>query len=225
MAKLRRGGTTLLVMLVPGLLVALGVWVAGRALGPGAGVLDADGVSRELSRTAYGKYQRLALCVQVVEGSDVDGRYVRERLREAAGAFAGLRVSPGSSLASFDFPPIVDLGCPKSPIRLTVGGASRRVARDSSDDAPPPSPYHVHVFLVSRTTRESFLQTFRYGWHASDPEEYALDGTSARGRIPVTLGLYTSIDEIGRASAAEAVLESLWPLERAAQAPSAAAGR
>jgi len=167
--------------------LALVVGFAGLHLGQ-----DSLPPGRRLSTKAYGKYEALSVCVQSVTGE--------RREAEAAGALVassldGFRL-PGPRL--FTVPAVVDVGCPREAAHYGVSAKTRRVADRSGSSRADPSPYHLHVFLMPRTT----LQMLRLDPDLRDRrvivEEYVLEGTDSNAALTgVTYGLYATIDELG----------------------------
>jgi hypothetical protein len=166
--------------------LALVVGLAGLHLGK-----DSMPTGRRLSTTVYGKFEALSVCVQSITGE--------RREAEAAGALVassleGFRL-PGPRV--FTVPASVDVGCPGEAAHLGVNAKARRVANRSGSSRPDPSPYHLHVFLLPRTTLQMLRLEPDLGDRNVVIEEYVVEGMDAGAvGIGVTFGLYATIDEL-----------------------------
>jgi hypothetical protein len=167
--------------------LALVVGLAGLHLGQ-----DTMPDGRRLSTKTYGKYEALSLCVQSVTG---------ER-SEAVGAVPLLT----ASLDAFDLtgprrytvPAVVDIGCPREAAHYGTNVKTRRVADRGGSSRPEPSPYHLHVFLMPRTTLLMLRLEPDLGDRRVMVEEYVVEGADANAIMNgVTYGLYATIDELG----------------------------
>ncbi|HZO26686.1 MAG TPA: hypothetical protein VFH48_11935 [Chloroflexota bacterium] len=155
--------------------------------------LGKDGIptGRRLSTTAYGKFEALSVCVQSVTGERRDAEAGSVLL---TASLAGLGL-PGPRL--FTVPAAVDVGCPREAAHFGVNVKTRRVANRSGSTRPEPSPYHLHVFLMPRTT----LQMMRLEPDLRDRqvmiEEYIVEGVDDSAAMTgVTYGLYATLDEL-----------------------------
>jgi len=146
---------------------------------------------RRLSTTAHGKFEALSVCVQSITGERHDA--------EAAGALVASSLDgfqlPGPR--RFTVPAAVDVGCPRDAAYFGSDVKPRRVANGSGSNRPEPSPYHVHIFLMPRTT----LQMLRLEPDLRDRrvkvEEYVVEGVDASAvGTGVTFGLYATMDEL-----------------------------
>jgi hypothetical protein len=167
------------------LAVVLGV--AGIHLGQ-----DGLATGRRLSTMMYLKYEALSVCVQSVTGERHEAEVARDLV---AASLDGMSLP---SLRQFTLPATVDAGCPRDPAHFGANVKTRRVARRSGDDRPNPSPYHLHVYLMPRTT----LRVLRLEPDLVDRrvvvEEYVVEGNDGNATmIGVTYGLYATLDEIG----------------------------
>lgn len=167
--------------------LAVVIGVAGFWLGQ-----DGLATGRRLSTTMYLKYEALSICVQSVTG---------ERHEAEAGRDLVVTALDGMSLPSgrrFTLPAAVDVSCPRDPAHFGANVKTRRVARKSGEDRPNPSPYHLHVYLMPRTT----LRVLRLEPDLVDRrvvvEEYVIEGSDSNATMNgVTYGLYATLDEIG----------------------------
>lgn len=155
--------------------------------------LGKDGIptGRRLSTTVYGKFEALSVCVQSITGE--------RREAEAAGALVASSLDgfglPGPR--RFTVPAAVDVGCPREAAHYGAGARARRVADRSGSDRLDPSPYHLHVFLMPRTTLQMLRLEPDLGDRRAVVEEYVVEGTDASAVITgVTYGLYATIDEL-----------------------------
>jgi hypothetical protein len=170
--------------------LALVVGLAGLHLGK-------DGIpsGRRLSTTVHGKFEALSVCVQSITGERRDA--------EAAGALVASSLDgfglPGPRL--FTVPATVDVGCPRDAAHLGVNVKARRVASRSGTSRPEPSPYHLHVFLMPRTTLQMLRLEPDLGDRNVVVEEYVVEGMDANAvATGVTFGLYATIDELADAA-------------------------
>ncbi|MCC6177071.1 MAG: hypothetical protein IT305_17315 [Chloroflexi bacterium] len=203
--------------LVSGLL-ALGVWLAGRSLDPEAAVtLDGDARdpgSRAMHVFPFGKYERLAICVQATTGAPDDARYTRQQVRAGLAAFAGVAAFQDAGVRlAYRFPPLVDIGCPTAPARLQVARTPKQVAAGSTDALPHPSPDWLHVFVVP----ENDLGRVERGavWSQSAPTVEEVTPPEPGGvAFPVTRGTYVTVAELGDIGSVEAFLNRTFRLTR-----------
>jgi hypothetical protein len=99
-----------------------------------------DTVERTFALYNSSKYDHIALCVHVVDGTIDDARFARQQLRTAASAFRDPSETPppypviGSG---WKLPPLIDLGCPSEPVLLSgaVEWASIRPIAARADEA------------------------------------------------------------------------------------------
>jgi hypothetical protein len=210
-----------LIGLVFGVMAAVAVWPAGLGLfadRAAPAFAQNDPGPRDMLPLPPGKYRRFAVCIQVVEGQPHDATYVQGRLRAALSAFSGLQVFMPGMRPNADFPPLIDLGCPRSPARLTPGD-DRRVAERPGTALPDPSPYHIHLFVVSPATRE-MLQRGSYSRRVMPSvEEYATDNPGGDSFLGITSGLYLTVGDFADLSTVEAIFEEAAPLERIVPLP------
>ena len=166
--------------------LALVVGLAGLHLGK-----DGIPTGRRLSTTMYGKFEALSVCVQSITGERRDA--------EGAGALVassldGVRL-PGPRL--FTIPAVVDVGCPREAAHFGVNVKARRVANRTGSSRPEPSPYHLHVFLMPRTTLQMLSLEPDLGDRRVVVEEYVVEGSDASAVMTgVTYGLYATLDEL-----------------------------
>src|SRR4051794_7798870 len=159
-----------------------------------AGVrLGEDGLEagRRLSTTMYAKYEALSICLQSVTGEQFEVEQSRDLV---AVSLDGLGLT---APRQFTIPAAVDVGCPRAPAHFGANVKARRVARGTGDDRPIPSPYHLHIFLMPRTT----LQMLNLEPDLADRrvlvEEYVVEGSDANAIMSgVTYGLYATFDEL-----------------------------
>jgi len=166
--------------------LALVVGLAGLHLGQ-----DSLPDGRRLSTRAYGKYEAFSICVQSVTGEQRDAVAARGLVAASLDGIALPRA------LQFTLPASVDVGCPREAAQYGSVSKTLRVADRSGSTRPEPSPYHLHVYLMPRTT----LQMLRLDPALRDRrvviEEYAVDGVDASAAtIGVTCGLYATLDEI-----------------------------
>lgn len=166
--------------------LALVIGLAGLHLGK-----DGIPTGRRLSTLAFGKFEALSVCVASITGERREAELGGPLLSVSLDGFA----LPGPR--PFTLPAAVDVGCPREAAHLGVNGKARRVADRSGSDRPDPSPYHLHVYLMPRTT----LQMLHLEPDLRDRrvvvEEYVLEGSDANAVITgVTFGLYATVDEL-----------------------------
>lgn len=166
--------------------LALVVGLAGLHLGQ-----DSLPDGRRLSTKAYGKYEALSVCVQSITGEQRDAVAARELV---AASLDGVTLDRPRA---FTVPATVDVGCPRDAAQYGTVAKALRVADRSGSTRPEPSPYHLHVFLMPRTT----LLMLRLDPALRDRrvvvEEYVVDGMDgSAAAIGVTYGLYATLDEI-----------------------------
>src|SRR5688500_3285966 len=148
--------------------LALVIGFAGLHLGK-----DGIPTGRRLSTLAYGKFEALSVCVESITGERRDA--------ESAGTLLALSLDgfglPGPRL--FTVPAAVDVGCPREAAHFGTNGKARRVADRNGSSRPEPSPYHLHVYLMPRTT----LQMLHLEPDLRDRrvvvEEYVVEGSDA----------------------------------------------
>jgi hypothetical protein len=110
-------------------------------------------------------------------------------------ALQGLQL-PGPRL--FSVPANIDVGCPGDPANFSAGAKMRRVADRPEGRGLPPSPYHLHVFLLPRTTLQMLRLERDLGKRHVMVEEYVTEGSDQSAVLTgVTFGLYASSDELG----------------------------
>lgn len=166
--------------------LAVVVGLAGLHVGT-----DGLPAGRRLSTTTYGKFEALSVCVQSIAGERRDA--------EAAGALVASALDgfglPGPRL--FTVPAAVDVGCPREAAHVGAGARARRVADRNGSSRPEPSPYHLHVFLMPRTTLQMLRLEPDLGDRRVVVEEYLMEGTDASAVITgVTYGLYATVEEL-----------------------------
>jgi hypothetical protein len=167
--------------------LALVVGLAGLQLGR-----DAVDPGRRLSTKVYGKFDALSVCVQSVTGEQREAEAARTLV---VSSLDGVSL-PGPR--RFTVPALVDVGCPREPAQYGANAKTRRVADRVGSSRVDPSPYHLHVFLMPRTT----LQMLRLDPDLRDRrlivEEYVAEGVDASAVMTgVTFGLYATVDELG----------------------------
>jgi hypothetical protein len=201
--------TGLVLYLACSCVMMLVVSTIGRHLGDDAPPLP----GRPMSTTTFGKFQALSVCVESISGSREESEALLGRIASALGTVdAPLN-------RAFALPAAVDAGCPRGPAHFDAGSAARRVAERAADPQLRPSPYQLHLFLMPKVT----LQVLPFAPELADRrptvEEYILDDPEqSRVVIPVTLGLYTSPDELASPSALEAFLSRSFGRQPTAQA-------
>ena len=166
--------------------LALVIGLAGLHLGR-----DALPHARRLSATSYGKYEALSICVQSVTGERAEDQAAREQIEDAV---RGLTLA---GPAQFTLPASVDAGCPTEAAHYGASSKVRRVADRGGSTRPAPSAYHLHVYVMPRTS----LLMLRLEPALADRrvviEEYVTRGTDgAASMIGVTYGLYATADEL-----------------------------
>ncbi len=167
-------------------LLALVVGAAGFRLG-----LDSVPPSRLMSSKLFGKFEGLSVCVQSVTGERRDAETARGHLTDS---LIDLQL-PGPRL--FTVPANVDVGCPGEPANFSTAGKMRRVADREGGRGLPPSPYHLHVFLLPRATLQMLRLERDLGSRHVVVEEYITEGSDQTAVLTgVTYGLYASIDEL-----------------------------
>jgi hypothetical protein len=185
-----------------------------------------DRFDRSSLATTYGKYDRVAICVQVVDGSVDDGRYARDQLRAAATAFIGPRPGP-TVRSSLKFPPLIDLSCPSGPARFAGPRWYRwlmqpgRVAERQGDPFPRPSPYWLHLYLVDPVRQEPSERDPYWPRYSAKIEEYATDNPYGHVSTGRTSGKYVARDQVASLTAVEELLEWQFGLERRMRPPTA----
>jgi hypothetical protein len=166
--------------------LALVVGLAGLHLGK-----DGTPTGRRLSTTVYGKFEALSVCVQSITGERRDAESAGGLVRSS---LDGLGL-PGPRL--FTMPAAVDVGCPRDAAHFGANVKARRVADRSGSSRPDPSPYHLHVFLMPRTTLEMLSLEPDLGDRRVVVEEYVVEGSDASAVMTgVTYGLYATIEEL-----------------------------
>ena len=166
--------------------LALVVGLVGLHLGK-----DSIPTGRRLSMSVYGKFEAFSVCVQSITGERRDA--------EAAGSLVAATLDgfglPGPR--SFTVPATVDVGCPREAAHLGVNVKARRVADRGGSTRPEPSPYHLHVFLMPRTTLQMLSLEPDLGDRRVVVEEYVVEGADANAVMTgVTYGLYATIAEL-----------------------------
>src|SRR5215212_9155438 len=160
--------------------------VAGVQLGQ-----DAAAAGRRLSITMFAKYEALSICVQAVTGEQREAELGRELV---ATALDGMDVQAPSR---FTVPASVDAGCPRDPAHFGANVKARRVARRTVDDRPMPSPYHLHVYLMPRTTLLMLGLEPDLADRRVLIEEWIVEGADANAVMAgVTYGLYATPQEL-----------------------------
>lgn len=167
--------------------LALVVGLAGLQFDPGNFM-----PGRRFSTKVYGKYEALSICVQSITGEHRDASAARDLLESSLDT---VRVS---GPRQFSFPAVVDVGCPGESAHYGRDAKSRRVASRSGRGPRQPSPYHLHIYLMPRTS----LQMLKLEPSLADRrvvvEEYSIEGVDANAVMNgVTFGLYATIDELG----------------------------
>jgi hypothetical protein len=155
--------------------------------------LGKDGIAdgRRLSTMAYGKFEALSVCVESITGERRDAEAARALVASSLDGF-GL---PGPRV--FTVPATVDVGCPRGAAHFGANAQTRRVANRSGSTRPEPSPYHLHVFLMPRTTLQMMRLEPDLGDRNVVTEEYVVEGMDGNASgTGVTFGLYATIDEL-----------------------------
>jgi len=182
----------------------------------------ADLGPRDMSTLFPGKYRRLAFCVQAVNGTLADALYVRRRLRTALATFRGPRPFYTGLPRNVEYPPLIDIGCPTPPARLTTGGGIP-VADQPGASLPASSPYHLHVFVLSPARRETiFPPGSRYPWADAVTEEFDGRGLGGDVMFVLTQGLYMTVGDFADLTDVEDFFERRWSLERIVPLPTPA---
>jgi len=167
--------------------LALVMGLAGLHLGQ-----DSLPPGRRLSTNAYGKFEALSVCVQSVTG---ERREAEAASSLVAASLEGIGL-PGT--LRFTVPAAVDVGCPREATHYEANVKARRVADRGGGSRPDPSPYHLHVFLMPRTTLQMLSLEPDLADRRVVVEEYVVEGTDADAVMTgVTYGLYATIDELG----------------------------
>jgi hypothetical protein len=168
--------------------LALVIGLAGFQLGQ-----DALPPGRRLSVTNYGKFEALSVCVQSVTGERQEA--------EAARALVAASLD-GFSLGGprqYTLPAVVDAGCPGAAAHYGASSKVRRVADRGSSTRPAPSPYHLHVYVMPRTSLLMLRLEPDLGDRRVIMEEYVMTGMDGSAAMAgVTYGLYATTDELGR---------------------------
>jgi hypothetical protein len=200
--------TWLVLYLACAALMMLTIGTVGRHLGD-----DAPLPGRPMSATTYGKFQVLSVCVESVSGSREESEAMLGRLN------AVLHTLSLPSNGPFSLPANVDVGCPRGPAHYDAGSTALRVAEEAVDPRPRPSPYQLHVFVMPSVTLQMLPVAPELIDRQPTTEEYILDYQDQREVIvPVTLGLYTTPDELAHPATLEAFLDRSFGLRPAAQA-------
>ena len=189
--------------------LALVVGLAGLYLGR-----DGIPTGRRLSTTSYGKFEALSVCVESVTGERRDA--------EAAGALVASSLDgfqlPGPR--QFTVPAAVDAGCPHEAAHFGANARTRRVANRIGSSRPDPSPYHVHVFLMPRTTLQMLRLEPGLGDRRVMVEEYFVEGVDANAvGTGVTFGLYATIEELADSAELRRAFEHAVELQTVLGAP------
>jgi len=178
--------TRLVLYLVLPCLMALGVGAIGARLGDGAPSPD-----RPMSRMTFGKFDALSVCVESISGSRQEADAL---LDEVSGALEGLGVPTNGR---FTLPATVAAGCPGRPAHFGLESQASRVAANSTDPYPRPSAYHLHIYVMPRTTLRMLAFEPDLIQRRAAIEEYSLDDTAQGGaQIGVTFGLYATPEEL-----------------------------
>jgi hypothetical protein len=172
--------------------LALVVALAGLHLGVDGAPLD-----RRLSTVSYGKFDALSACVQSIVGERRIAEAARERVHRA---FDGL-LAPNRPVfmlaAEFTLPADVDLNCPRSPTHYGAESRPRLVAQRPGGKRPQPSPYHLHIYVLPRSTLATLPVEPDLARRRALIEEYTIGGAEPNQvMLGITLGLYVSPDEL-----------------------------
>jgi hypothetical protein len=167
--------------------LAVAIGLVGLQLGQ-----DSLPPGRRLSTSTYGKFEALSVCIQSVTGE--------RREAEAASTLVAASLDaidvPGA--LRFSLPAVVDVGCPREPAHYGASTKTRRVADRAGSRNADPSPYHLHVFLMPRTTLQMLSLEPDLADRRVVVEEYFVEGADANAvATGVTYGLYATRDELG----------------------------
>jgi len=171
--------------------LALAVALAGIRLGE-----DSMPPGRRVSTSTFAKYEALSVCVQTVTGERGQADHARTVLESTLTTID----LPGPR--PYSLPALADTDCSREPAHYGLNAKARRVAASLDGRGISPSPYHLHVYLMPRTS----LQMLRLEPHLGDRrvtvEEYIVEGAEPNVVLTgVTFGLYTSIGELADSAA------------------------